>query len=195
MTQNTVGASAYQWLSDPSTFLDMVARGKKIVTSTPAYVPMNALSRLIHRRKEELELSWYDIADRGGFSSHTIAYALAKKAEHRQPPRGETLTRLAKALDLPLDVVKAAAAEAAGYQLESVQVDIEAAEDVRVIADVMSNLSATDRAKLRRLALAFLTDAQQGEQNLTPEQLALRANLSEAATKVAKLRTRSPKKD
>jgi transcriptional regulator with XRE-family HTH domain len=136
------------------------SRRRKVAT-TKTYTPMNPLSRLILRRKDELDLSWYDIADRGGFSSHTIVYALAKKAEHRQTPRAETLTRLARALDLPLDLVRVAAAEAAGYQLTEVGTTLEAAEDVRVVASIMAELSPRDRAKLRRLAQSFVEEARE----------------------------------
>jgi transcriptional regulator with XRE-family HTH domain len=116
---------------------------------------MNPLARLILRRKNELDATWQELATRGGFSSHTILYALAHKAEHRQVPRPETLKRLARALDVPLDVVKATAASAAGYTLQDVNVTLESAEDVRIVAQVMGEISDADRAKLRRLALAF----------------------------------------
>jgi transcriptional regulator with XRE-family HTH domain len=122
---------------------------------------MNALARLIHRRREELGLTWKELATRGGFPSHTIIYTLATKAEHKQPPRAETLDRLAKALDVSIDLVRAAAAEAAGYRLEDIKVDLAVAEDVRVVAAAMNELSESDRAKLRRLALDFLNDVRE----------------------------------
>jgi transcriptional regulator with XRE-family HTH domain len=122
---------------------------------------MNALARLIHRRREELGLTWKELGARGGFPSHTVFHALATKAEHRQPPRAETLERLAKALDVSLDLVRAAAAEAAGYRLEDVKVNLEVAEDVRVVAAAMNELSAGDRAELRRMAVDFLNDVRE----------------------------------
>jgi hypothetical protein len=156
------------------------------------FVPMNALSRLIYRRKAELDLSWYDIRDRGGFSSHTVAYALARKKQHRQPPRGETLARLARALELPVDVVNAAAGDAAGYQLGEVQTTLEAAEDVRVIVSVMNDLSPEARSLLRRIAQVFRDDTrtavadsdEASESRKRAETAKLRAELSEAADKV-----------
>jgi transcriptional regulator with XRE-family HTH domain len=150
--------------------------------------PMNALSRLIHRRKEELGLSWYEIAKAGGFSSHTIVYMLAKKTEHRQPPRADTLERLAQALDVPLDIVRLAAADAAGYRLEGVTTTLDAAEDVRFIAQVMAELPERDRLKLRQLAQAFLTDARQDTaddvEQRRAESEALRKRLSDVADRV-----------
>jgi hypothetical protein len=156
------------------------------------FVPMNALSRLIYRRKAELDLSWYDIRDRGGFSSHTVPYALARKRTHRQPPRGETLARLARALELPVDVVNAAAGEAAGYQLGETRTTLEAAEDVRVIVSVMNDLSPEGRSLLRRIAQVFREDTrtalahsdQASEDRKRAETAKLRAELSEAADKV-----------
>lgn len=116
---------------------------------------MNALARLIKRRKEELDLTWQELADRGGFTSHTVVYALANKSIHKSPPRAETLDRLAKALSVPVDVVRAAAMEAAGYRVEEISTTLEASEDVRIIAAVAGDLPAEDRAVLRGIAEQF----------------------------------------
>ena len=116
---------------------------------------MNPLARLIQRRKTELDLTWQEIARRGGFSHHTVVYQLANKPVHKQPPRIETLQRLAKALDVPLDVVRQAALDAAGLKVEVVRVSLEAAEDVRIVAAVMDELSPRDREILRGIAEQF----------------------------------------
>lgn len=134
--------------------------GKQLHTRSPKYapkgeIPDNAFARLIERRREELGLTWYDIARIGGFGSHTIVYALARKVEWKQPPRQDTLARIAKALNLPLDVVKAAAAEACGYNLTEINVPLDAAEDVKVVVAAMTELSESDREELRRRAVAF----------------------------------------
>lgn len=120
---------------------------------------MNALQRLIRSRMAELDLTFRDIGTRGGLPWTTVS-ALANKTEHRQAPRRGTLEKLAKGLDLPLDVVRAAAAESAGFSLQEIPLgsqitSLAAAEDVRIVAAVMGELSASDRAKLRRLAIAF----------------------------------------
>lgn len=130
-------------------------------TTANTVTPMNPLARLILRRKNELGMTWQELAKAGEFSSHTVLYALAHKPEHRQVPRPETLKRLAKAIDVPLDVVKATAAEAAGYSLQEVGVTLDSAEDVRFVAQVMGEISVADRAKLRRLAMAFRDEARQ----------------------------------
>jgi transcriptional regulator with XRE-family HTH domain len=122
---------------------------------------MNALARLILRRKDELGLTWKELAAAGGWPSHTIIHSLAMKAEHKQPPRNVTLERLAKALDVPLDLVRAAAAEAAGLRLEEIKMPLDVAEDVRIVAAAMGELSASDRAKIRSLATDFLNDVRE----------------------------------
>lgn len=132
-------------------------------TRSPKYVgrgevPDNPFARLIERRRQELNLTWYDIARLGDFKSHTIVYALAKKVEWKQPPRQDTLKRISKALSLPLDVVKAAAAEACGYQLEEISVPLDAAEDVKIVVAAMTELSDADREELRRRAVAFAAE-------------------------------------
>lgn len=122
---------------------------------------MNELSRLILSRKDELGLTWDEIAARGGFTSHTIVYALATKKEHKQTPRLETLQRLAKALDVPLDVVKVAAIQAAGFEFGEVPTTLRAAEKLRILAAYFDELTDRDQEKLVRLARAFAEEARE----------------------------------
>jgi transcriptional regulator with XRE-family HTH domain len=135
------------------------------VAATMGVVTMNALQRLIRSRMAELDISFRDIEQRGGIPWTTVS-TLVNKTEHRQVPRRNTLEKLAKGLDLPLDLVRAAAADAAGYQLQEIPVTTLAeAEDVRIVAAAMANMTAEDRAKLRRLAVAFQNEiaAEQSE--------------------------------
>lgn len=120
---------------------------------------MDELSRLIFRRKAELDLTWDDIAARGGFSSHTIVYAMAHKKERKQTPRLVTLERLAKALSVPLDVVKVAAADAAGFVFEEIPTTLESASGLRIIAASYGELEESDKEKLVGLAEAFAEQA------------------------------------
>lgn len=113
------------------------------------------LARLIKNRKTELGLTWQEIGKRGGFTSHTTVHALANKTEHRQAPRRETLERLAKALNLPLDLVSQAAAQSAGYGLQEIPTTLSNGEDIRIVAAAMNSMSEADRAKLRMIAQAF----------------------------------------
>lgn len=106
---------------------------------------MNLLGDLIERRRTELGLSWYDIAKRGRFKSHTIVYSVAH-GELRQAPRRTTLERIAKALDLPLDLVLATAAAAVGLLPPVSRQD----EDIRIVVHTMASLSADKRAEFAR---------------------------------------------
>lgn len=119
---------------------------------------MNALARLIHQRREALDLTWAELAARGGFSSHTSVYTLATKAEHKMTPRPETLRKLSKALGVPLDVLRATAVEAAGYTLQEIPTTLEREGDVRIVAMAMGEMSAKDRAKIVRMAQALLDE-------------------------------------
>ena len=118
---------------------------------------MNALQRLIRSRMAELGMSFRDIEARGGPPYGTVS-ALANKSTHRQVPRRATLEKLAKALDLPLDLVRAKAAESAGYRLEEIPTTLDAAENVRIVAAAMQKMSAADQRKLRFLAQAFVNE-------------------------------------
>jgi transcriptional regulator with XRE-family HTH domain len=153
-------------MGETSTVRDMTRARREAATSN-GYAPMNALSRLIQRRKVELDLTWAEIAQRGGFSSHTVVHALATKAEHRQVPRPETLERLAKALELPLDVVKAAAAEAAGYQLNEISVPLPDAEPVKIFAAALGDLTQEQKHHLARRAQLMAEELRAGGEAAT----------------------------
>lgn len=126
---------------------------------------MNPLQRLIRSRMAELEITFREVAQRGDLPWSTVS-ALANKTEHRSVPRRGTLEKLAKGLDLPVDMVASAAAESAGLNLQEVPTTLEASEDVRIVVASMSKMSPADRAKLRRLAQAFRdeVDAEQAQQ-------------------------------
>lgn len=129
-------------------------------SSDKTYRPLNALARLIRRRKDELDLSWSELGRRGGFSSHTIVYSLATKAEHKTVPRADTLEKLAKAIDVPLDMVRAAAAEAAGFTVQDVTTTLGAATDVRIVAAILGELDQQDRETLTAIAESFHAQVQ-----------------------------------
>jgi transcriptional regulator with XRE-family HTH domain len=75
--------------------------------------PINPLRRLIHRRMRERNWSYGDVARRGGLPRSTV-YTLATTPNLGRPPRPATLDALAKGLDVPVAVVRAAAAESTG---------------------------------------------------------------------------------
>jgi transcriptional regulator with XRE-family HTH domain len=73
----------------------------------------NPLQRLIQQRLQERKLSYGDVARRGGLPRSTV-YTLATTRNLVRPPRPATIDALAKGLDVPVSVVRAAAAESTG---------------------------------------------------------------------------------
>ena len=73
----------------------------------------NPLQRLIQQRLKEGKLSYGDVARRGGLPRSTV-YTLATTRNLVRPPRPATIDALAQGLDVPVSVVRAAAAESAG---------------------------------------------------------------------------------
>jgi transcriptional regulator with XRE-family HTH domain len=73
----------------------------------------NPLQRLIQQRLKEGKLSYGDVARRGGLPRSTV-YTLATTRNLVRPPRPATIDALAKGLDVPVSMVRAAAAESTG---------------------------------------------------------------------------------
>lgn len=71
------------------------------------------LGQLIRDRLRERDWSYGTVARRGELARSTVSY-LASAQHLSRPPRPDTLDRLARGLDLPISIVRAAAAEAAG---------------------------------------------------------------------------------
>ena len=74
---------------------------------------LNPLQRLIQQRLGERGWSYGDVARRGGLPRSTV-YTLATTRNLVRPPRPATIDALAKGLDVPVSVVRAAAAESTG---------------------------------------------------------------------------------
>jgi transcriptional regulator with XRE-family HTH domain len=82
----------------------------------PASVPepaLNPLQRLIQQRLRERGWSYREVARRGGLP-HSTVHTLAATRNLGRPPRPATIDALAKGLDVPVSVVRAAAAESTG---------------------------------------------------------------------------------
>ncbi len=82
----------------------------------PAAAPdraINPLQRLIYQRLRERGWSYGEVARRGGLPRSTV-YTLATTRNLVRPPRPATIDALAKGLDVPVSVVRAAAAESTG---------------------------------------------------------------------------------
>ena len=73
----------------------------------------NPLQRLIQQRLAEQHLSYGVVARRGGLPRSTV-YTLATTRNLVRPPRPATIDALARGLDVPVAVVRAAAAESTG---------------------------------------------------------------------------------
>lgn len=80
---------------------------------TEAEHTANPLQRLIQQRLQERKLSYGDVARRGGLPRSTV-YTLATTRNLVRPPRPATIDALAKGLDVPVSMVRAAAAESTG---------------------------------------------------------------------------------
>ena len=70
---------------------------------------LNPLQRLIQQRLREQGWSYREVARRGGLPHSTI-HTLATTRNLGRPPRPDTIDALAKGLDVPVSVVRAAAA-------------------------------------------------------------------------------------
>ena len=73
----------------------------------------NPLQRLIKQCLRERKLSYGDVARRGGLPRSTV-YTLATTRNLVRPPRPATIDALEKGLDVPVSMVRAAAAESTG---------------------------------------------------------------------------------
>src|SRR5271156_6095566 len=73
----------------------------------------NPLQRLIARRLRERGWSYGEVARRGGLPRSTV-YTLATTRNLVRPPRPATIDALAVGLDVPVSMVRAAAAESTG---------------------------------------------------------------------------------
>src|SRR5215472_8683239 len=74
---------------------------------------INPLQRLILERLHDRGWSYGEVARRGGLPRSTV-YTLATTLNLVRPPRPATIDALAKGLDVPVSVVRVAAAESTG---------------------------------------------------------------------------------
>jgi transcriptional regulator with XRE-family HTH domain len=81
--------------------------------AVPLERAINPLQRLIQQRLAERDWSYGEVARRGGLHRSTV-YTLAVTRNLTRPPRPATIDGLARGLDVPVAVVRAAAAESTG---------------------------------------------------------------------------------
>jgi hypothetical protein len=118
--------------------------------------PMDALQRLIRERMRELHYSYGDVARLGKLPRSTVHH-LATHGRAGRLPNPATLERLAAGLGLPPGVVRAAAASAAGFVLDS-----QASDDpeIDVLVASLARLSPADRRHVAALVRSMLARAE-----------------------------------
>jgi hypothetical protein len=116
--------------------------------------PPDALQRLIIERMRELRRSYGDVARLGKLPRSTVHH-LATYHSGRLP-NPVTLERLAAGLDLPLNLVRAAAASAAGLVLDTTATDD---PEIEVLIASFARLSPADRRHVAALVRSMLAAA------------------------------------
>lgn len=113
---------------------------------------MNALQQMIQRQMTENGWSYGDISRRGGLPRSTV-HNLATIDKLTRPPLPATLKRLAKGLDLPVESVRMAAAEAAGLEVwrESMH-----DPEIDVMIASLSQLTPEERTHVQALIRSLL---------------------------------------
>lgn len=120
------------------------------------------LHRLIAERMHELGRSYRDVAERGGLSRSTVHY-LATRNGSGGIPRPATLEALAQGLDLPVSVVRAAAAASAGLYVEAVGAGPAADPETEVLIASLAKLNPAERRHVAALVRSLLGSREAGE--------------------------------
>ena len=113
---------------------------------------MNPLQQLIRRRLDERGWSYGEVSRRGGLPRSTVHHLATTEVVHRMP-QPATLERLARGLDLPLEVVRDAAAEAAGIHVYR---DRGADSEVAILIASLEQLGPDDRRHVIALVESLL---------------------------------------
>jgi transcriptional regulator with XRE-family HTH domain len=123
----------------------------------------NALQQLIRERLDRQGWSYGDVARRGGVPRSTVHH-LATADRVVRMPQATTLEGLAKGLELPLDTVRRAAAEACGIHVYGGPSDEDPAAtaarstdpEVELLIASVQQLSAEDRRHVTALVESLL---------------------------------------
>jgi transcriptional regulator with XRE-family HTH domain len=92
---------------------DLPAEHSRTAEAAAPERTINPLQRLIQERLQERGWSYGEVARRGGLPRSTV-YTLASTRNLVRPPRPATIDALAKGLDVPVSVVRTAAADSTG---------------------------------------------------------------------------------
>ncbi|MEU5537867.1 helix-turn-helix transcriptional regulator [Streptomyces sp. NPDC020362] len=123
----------------------------------------NALQQLIRERLDRKGWSYGDVARRGGVPRSTVHH-LATMDRVARMPQATTLEGLAKGLELPLDTVRRAAAEACGIHVYGAPAPADADgpaarpsdPEVDLLIASVQQLSADDRRHVAALVESLL---------------------------------------
>lgn len=116
----------------------------------------DALQRLIVERMRELGRSYGDVARLGKLPRSTVHH-LATHCHSGRLPNPVTLERVATGLDLPPNVVRAAAASAAGIVLDTAATGD---PEIEVLVASFARLSPADRRHVTALVRSMLGAAE-----------------------------------
>ncbi|MDX3095910.1 helix-turn-helix transcriptional regulator [Streptomyces sp. ME01-24h] len=130
---------------------------------------VNALQELIRHRLEQRSWSYGDVARRGGVPRSTVHH-LATAARVTRMPQQSTLEGLSRGLELPLEAVRRAAAEACGIHLY-VEDGAGATADPEVATLIASvqQLSEADRRHVAALVESLLRSSAEHPPQAGPE--------------------------
>ncbi|MFF3256951.1 helix-turn-helix domain-containing protein [Actinacidiphila glaucinigra] len=130
---------------------------------------VNALQELIKRRLEQRGWSYGEVARRGGVPRSTVHH-LATTARVTRMPQQSTLEGLSRGLELPLEAVRRAAAEACGIHLyvEDGTGTTPDPEVATLIASVQQ-LSEADRRHVAALVESLLRSSTEPRSQAGPE--------------------------
>ncbi|MEU1270158.1 helix-turn-helix transcriptional regulator [Streptomyces sp. NPDC005799] len=117
----------------------------------------NALQQLIRERLDRKGWSYGDVARRGGIPRSTVHH-LATADRVVRMPQSATLEGLSKGLELPLDTVRRAAAEACGIHVygSPEASDTPADPEVDLLIASVQKLSSDDRRHVAALVESLL---------------------------------------
>lgn len=116
----------------------------------------NALQELVKRRLEQQGWSYGDVARRGGIPRSTVHH-LATGERVTRMPQQTTLEGLAKGLELPLDSLRRAAAEACGIHLYFEDpADTASNPEIATLIASVQRLSVADRRHVTVLVESLL---------------------------------------
>ncbi|WP_406268854.1 helix-turn-helix domain-containing protein [Actinacidiphila glaucinigra] len=130
---------------------------------------VNALQELIKRRLEQRGWSYGEVARRGGVPRSTVHH-LATTARVARMPQQSTLEGLSRGLEMPLEAVRRAAAEACGIHLyvEDGTGTTPDPEVATLIASVQQ-LSEADRRHVTALVESLLRSSTEPRSQAGPE--------------------------